>query len=594
MTTSLETTEAWLQRLKRTSSGLRRTCQDIRIQVIKELGEKEHILALEIKRKLEQNQELSESERAYIERPTRGKHSDYKLSKTHHGCLNAAAISKLDEYSDKAPFIMFRTSTLLGNRPTNGFTTQDLFVPSAHLMRDLPSREGRDETYWIRTNMVDIPLQELRVMLGHHLLWRDRIQDELLSYTVSYPFAVVHLYLRHLKGQEIGSIAMINRMRALQPEEWYTEEMWPQTYKPAKFYAATDLCDYTGVYFDHEWQCQRDLPGLHPRKTNHEFITHGPVKYPQDDRLKQAAWADLVSAGLFKLVPELKVDENSRAAGLYTVLRYIRTSNYNHVRTTTEEELEIAQKIAWLHTRVQPGKEQEKSRPNLWILLHALTFRKRAAGDLLFRGLIRRLGYTRQDLDENLHATFGECPANLPELHSLYHLAVDVRVVVGGQPLNALVLTSTYTKMSLPEDFKDNDAAYDKLCTPKLTEGSNDGYEIKGKCSDPCRCSRWGPTYKRKRAKEAVQLEQSDNADEPLNDQAEASSQTKRSKFESSAFWEEHEEHAEVEHQIHHLDEHQSHHLSGYLQDLFETEPAESLELNTMLLTYKYVGKTNY
>lgn len=96
MATSLETTEAWLQRLKRTSSGLRRTCQDIRIQVIKELGEKEHILALEIKRKLEQNQELSESERAYIERPTRGKHSDYKLSKTHHGCLNAAAISKLD------------------------------------------------------------------------------------------------------------------------------------------------------------------------------------------------------------------------------------------------------------------------------------------------------------------------------------------------------------------------------------------------------------------------------------------------------------------------------------------------------------------
>lgn len=180
--------------------------------------------------------------------------------------------------------------------------------------------------------------------------------------------------------------------------------------------------------------------------------------------------------------------------------------------------------------------------------------------------------------------------------------------------------------MSLPEDFKDNDAAYDKLCTPKLTEGSNDGYEIKGNCSDPCRCSRWGPTYKRKRAKEAVQLEQSDNADEPSDDQAGASSQTKRSKFKSSAFWEEHEEHAEVEHQIHHLDEHQSHHLSGYLQDLFDTEPAESLgksppslllpsrkdhqskqtsdsqsqrhstheELNTMLLTYKYVSKTNY
>ncbi|KAH0009212.1 hypothetical protein KCU78_g10848, partial [Aureobasidium melanogenum] len=404
------------------------------------MAEKKHILGHEIKRRLEQNQELSESERAYVERRTRGQHSDYTLSKTKHGHLDAAKISKLDEYSEKAPFILFRSFTLLGKKPTNGFTTQDLFVPSAHFMRDLLSRKGRDETSWIRTTMAEIPLQELRVMLGHHLLWRDRIQDELLSWTISYLFATVHLYLRHLKGQEIGSIAMINRTRALQPTEWHMEQIKPQAYKPTKFYAATDLCDYTGVYDSHEWQCQRDLPGLHPRKTNHEFITHGAVKYPQSDRLKQAAWADLVSAGLFELVPELKVDENSRAAGLYTVLRYIRTSNYNHVCTTTEPELEIAQRIAWLHTRLQPGEKQEKSRPNLWILLHALTFRKRAAGDQLIRELIRKLGYTRQDLDENLHATFGEFSSNLPKLHSLYHLAVDVQAIVGGQPLNALVL----------------------------------------------------------------------------------------------------------------------------------------------------------
>jgi hypothetical protein len=236
-------------------------------------------------------------------------------------------------------------------------------------------------------------------MLGHHLLWRDRIQDELLSWTISYLFACVHLYLRHLKGQEIASISMINRTRAVHPESWHVEQLGSQANKPAKFYSANDLCDSTGVYHNHEWQCSKDIPGLHPRKTNHEYITHGVVEYPNDDILQQATWGDLVAIGIFELVPELKVSSCSRAAGLYTALRYIRISNYRRVRTTTDRELEIAQEIAWLHTRARPGEEREQSRPNLWIPLHALTFQKRAAvGDLLLQKLIRRLGYTRKSV----------------------------------------------------------------------------------------------------------------------------------------------------------------------------------------------------
>lgn len=119
------------------------------------------------------------------------------------------------------------------------------------------------------------------------------------------------------------------------------------------------------MYHDHEWACRKDLPGLHPRKTNHEYVSHGVVEYPDDDRLQQATWGDLVTAGLFELVPELKVCFCSRVAGLYTVLRYIRTSDHNDTRTTTNRELEIAQEIAWLHTRIRPGEKREQSRPNV-------------------------------------------------------------------------------------------------------------------------------------------------------------------------------------------------------------------------------------
>jgi len=236
-------------------------------------------------------------------------------------------------------------------------------------------------------------------MLGQHLLWRDRSQDELLSWTISYPFAIVHLHGRHVRGQEAAFISAINRNRAYYLEKWHVERPIPQENNLAKFYSANDLCDYTGVYHDHDWPCKKkDLFGLHPRKTNHEYLTHGVVECPENNRLQQATWGNLVAAGIFELVPELKVPPNLRVAGLYTVLRHLRTTNYNNEHRTTDQELAIAQAIARLHTRLRPGEIREQSRPNLWMLLYALTFRKRVAGDQLFQKLIRSLGYKRKSV----------------------------------------------------------------------------------------------------------------------------------------------------------------------------------------------------
>jgi hypothetical protein len=558
MTPSIQSTKEWLRTYDRRSNDHRKA----RSKIINMLAKRKHTLALKIKEKLKRNQELSQNDRVYVLRLPRKQHKDYILSKKYHGLLDATQVSELDSmfevrqstaayltntlgHSEKSPLIMFRTTTLNGKDHTNGFTTPNLSVPSANLMKDFEPRRGIDDTSWIRTSITDIPLQELRPMLGEHLLWLNRTQDELLSWTISYLFAIIHLYLRHLNGQGIGCISMINRTRASHPEEWYVEQLESQVDKPAKFYSANDLCDHTGVYNDHEWPCRKHLPNLHPRKTNHEYITHAVVKHPDNDRLQQAEWGDLVAAGLFELVPELKVCFFSRAAGLYTVLRHIRTSNYNDVRTTTARELAIAQEIAWLHTRLRPGEEKEHSRPNLWILLHALTFHKRTAGDKLLQKLIFRLRYTResvrvvismlkltsnaflgQDLDENLNLAFGVFPSNLPEMQSLYHLAVDVQAVVGGQPLSALVLTSTYSRVPLPAMYQgQDDAAYDEKSKPRLIKSNNDKYKIGHRCGLLCDCSIWVSTKKRKKVTEANVPYEPEDTDESENDCVETSIQ---------------------------------------------------------------------
>ncbi|KAH0404992.1 hypothetical protein KCU89_g561, partial [Aureobasidium melanogenum] len=619
MARTIATNRVGLRAFNRTSVRTQRARQRPRSVLIDKMKKRKHILGLTMREKLERNQPLSEIEWAYMERPPRQQHTEYTSSKTCHGFLKPTQISELDELCEKTPPILFRAFTTTGTRHTKGFATPTLYVPSGNLMPDMEGRRRERHPTWTHDLMADIPLEVLRVMVGEHLLWRDRIPDELLSWTMSYLFATVHLYRRHLDGQEIGYISMINRTRAVRPEKWYLERLEPQYSTPARFNFANDICQYTRVYV-HEWPCSKDLPGLHPRKFNHEVLTHGVIAYPEDDPLLQAAWKDLVAAGIFELIPELKTYFDSMVAGLYTVLRYIRTTNYNEVRRTTENELVIAQEIAWLHTRLPPGETREESRPNLWILLHTLTFRKRESGDHLFKDLIRKLGYTRADLDENLYATFGEFPSNLPELHSLYHLAVDVQAVVNGPPLPALVLTSTYSRVALPNGMEErDDADYDKTCKPKLIEMITKGYEIKRRCGLACDCAIWGPIQK-PRNKKVDGSEQSEDADEHKDDQTKSSNQTEHSSLDESTLLVE----QKAEHQIHRLDENQTQHMDGQLQDPSDTESADSLgkstasqpswkdheleqtsgsqsqrqsmheELNTMLLTYKYVSKTNY
>lgn len=91
-------------------------------------------------------------------------------------------------------------------------------------------------------------------------------------------------------------------------------------------------------------------------------------------------------------------------------------------------------------------------------------------------------------------------------MQSLYYLATDVQTVVGGQLLNTLVLTSTYSRYPLSSDFQRDDTYFDDQFKPKLVRITID-YERERRCGLPCDCTIWVKNSKRKRFEESDEEE---------------------------------------------------------------------------------------
>lgn len=101
MANHLETTEHWLQHLDLRDTHIPRITRSwsTRDKIIAEMGKRGNALALEIKRKLELLQELSESDRVYIKRKVRGPFTPYVLSEKKRGFLSSSKIAKLNSTS---------------------------------------------------------------------------------------------------------------------------------------------------------------------------------------------------------------------------------------------------------------------------------------------------------------------------------------------------------------------------------------------------------------------------------------------------------------------------------------------------------------
>lgn len=215
-----------------------------------------------------------------------------------------AQINSLEHSTTLGPNYLGRTASLSRghnfgqyHRKTNGFTAQDLLLPSADI---------RDERYCSHLRLTDLTQGEIIYMVGNHLIWKDLCGDELLSYSKDPLFLVVHALRRHHEKQGNVTIQFMDRRKAKTPGG-----------DPAAFYVALDL------YTAHEvprwggWGIANDSK-LHPRKFTQEYLTHGPVLY-HDSNIKQARIEDLIRDGLYEIFPEFRCPNNHKRTGLYSL-----------------------------------------------------------------------------------------------------------------------------------------------------------------------------------------------------------------------------------------------------------------------------------
>lgn len=106
-----------------------------------------------------------------------------------------AQINSLKHSASSGPNYLGRTASLSRgwnfgqfHKKSNGFTAQDLLLPSADI---------RDERYCSHDRLIDLTQGEIIYMVGNHLIWKDLRGDEFLSYSKDPLFLVVHALRRH-------------------------------------------------------------------------------------------------------------------------------------------------------------------------------------------------------------------------------------------------------------------------------------------------------------------------------------------------------------------------------------------------------------
>lgn len=198
-----------------------------------------------------------------------------------------------DNISDSlqsTPRYLMRAYTLDGKNHTNGYSSETLFSPSAFWRNNRTS-----------LSILDMPFDESRQMLGTHLYWADRVLDELLSWTNSLLFAIVHAVLRASHGQLGAHICFIDTSKATTAQGESTA-----FYFAPKLTNAVGMLDWKGQRLNADgtpkdykgWHPKTELEKLHERKATHEYLTHGVVQYPEG-HLRHVPLDELIEHGLF-------------------------------------------------------------------------------------------------------------------------------------------------------------------------------------------------------------------------------------------------------------------------------------------------------
>jgi hypothetical protein len=217
---------------------------------------------------------------------------------------------------------------------TVGFSSPECYLPYACL-------HGVDQFRHLHL----IPKFEGGLMIGYHLKWADnrRCSGEFLSWTISLLFALVHAIGRHEKAERDIYVAGGTSAKLKYPDG-----------SPAKFYPAELIHSIFDV-LAHSWrEGNRDVAyKLHMRLFSHELLSLGELRDPEH-AFKHVRLEDLISKGLFHLLPELCIDGIDKRSGLYECLTWLRDVLFRNVESPqpiTETEILIAADLAALYIR---------------------------------------------------------------------------------------------------------------------------------------------------------------------------------------------------------------------------------------------------
>lgn len=322
--------------------------------------------------------------------------------------LSQKQIAKLELASKGGPNFLGRTASQVRgvkfgqfHKKTNGYTTQDVLLPAA---------DSRGTNYCSHARLENMTKGEIRYMIGNHLIWKDLVGDELLSYSKDPLFLVVHALRRHHEEQGTVTIQFLDRRKAKTPDG-----------EPAKFYSALDLYTIFRVPGWSGWG-STDIIKLHPRKFTQEYLSHGPVLHPGTN-LKQASIEDLIKDGLYEIFPEFDTPEEHKRAGLYTLQVVYRKIGYppatavdamkqqgpsrapktkkvtdpiysyencSRLVSMTEELLIIVRKVTMNFRVVPENVDATTLEPPLHAFICFLTFHKRQKEDPIFVQWIKK------------------------------------------------------------------------------------------------------------------------------------------------------------------------------------------------------------
>ena len=151
---------------------------------------------------------------------------------------------------------------------------------------------------------------ETAVMVGNHLLWKDRNSDEFMSWSISMLFVIEHVLGRSRKEQMDCRICVIDSRELTTVATSTSTAGRPTSFCPAlELWKGFNIIDWKG------WGNQ-DLIGLHPRKFTHEVLSHG-VSRCESSAFRHVTLKTLLSKGLFEMYPEFAIPDGKKSTGLY-------------------------------------------------------------------------------------------------------------------------------------------------------------------------------------------------------------------------------------------------------------------------------------